>query len=406
MEKVQLSSAHSWWKLSLALLFLGIGVVAFVHGFMQLLSAESGWRQIEAASGQEVSCAQDFVLDYDLGAGETSATVENKAISRLYGQACVDALQLFSNSGQWPERHNIRYLNEHPNETVTVEPGLYKALETLAASGDRTVYLGPIYELYNNIFSCQDDVLTAELDPRQDEDTRQYFADCAAFADDPAAISLEMLGEGQVRLNVSEAYMDFAREQQIESFVDLCWMENAFIIDYLADVLTENGYINGVLSSYDGFLRALGGASEQFGTGLYDLADGQSIPAASLSFGGEMSMVYLHGHPLGEQDSRYYYEFADGRVCTAYLDPADGLCKNAVEALVGFSRSGGCAETLLRLIPVYVADKFRADALDDLAAEGIYTAFCQDRQVLCNAPDVTVSGLYDADGVRYTVPGV
>ena len=282
-----------------------------------------------------------------------------------------------------------------------MEPGLYTALETLAASGDRTVYLGPVYELYNNIFSCQDDALTAEFDPRQDDDTRQYFARCTAFADDPAAISLELLGQGQVRLNVSEAYLAFAREQQIESFVDLYWMENAFIIDYLADVLTENGYTNGMLSSYDGFVRALGGAADQYGAGLYDLAEGERVQAAALCFDGKMSMVYLHGHPLGEQDSRYYYEFADGRVCTAYLDAADGLCKNAVEALVGFSRTDGCAETLLRLIPIYVAESLDEKALDDLAAEGIYTAWCRDGEVLYTDPELELSDLYDADGIKY-----
>lgn len=388
--------------MALAVVFLAIGVVALVYGLTQLLGASAGWQQIEAATGREASCAEDFVLRYELGAGQTSATAENKALSRLYGDACVAALRMFSNSTDWPAEHNVRYLNEHPNEIVTVQPGLYSALETVQASGDRTLYLGPVYELYNNVFDCQDDALTAEFDPRQSEDTRQYFAACTAYARDPAAVDVELLGEGQVRLHVSAEYLTFAREQEIASFIDFGWMANAFIIDYLADTLIGEGYTRGVLTSCDGFARGLGGSAGPFSFNLFDSAGGLAEPAASVACGGDMAVVYMHGYPMSERESSRYYVMDDGRVLTSYLDTADGLCRGAAADLLVFARNMGCAGALLRLIPAYVADTLSVQALDALAEQGVWSVWCQDRTVYYNSGELTISGLYEAEDTSYS----
>lgn len=402
MEKIELSSAHSGRRMALAVVFLVIGVVALVYGFMQMLGASAGWQQIEAATGREASCAGDFVLRYELGAGQLSATAENKALTRLYGDACVAALRMFSNSADWPEEHNVRYLNEHPNEVVSLQPGLYEALETVHASGDRTLFLGPVYELYNNVFTCQDDVQTAEFDPRQSEDTRRYFAACSAFARDPDAVDVELLGEGQVRLRVSEEYMAFAQAQEIASYIDFGWMENAFIIDYLADTLIAAGYTRGILTSYDGFARGLGGSDEPVSFNLFDSAGGLAEPAASVSCGGDMAAVYLHGYPMSERERSRYYVMGDGSVLTSYLDTADGLCRSAVSDLLIFARDMGCARALLRAIPAYVTDTLRVRALSALAEQGIWSVWCQDRTVYYTSTELTLSGLYQSGSISYS----
>lgn len=388
--------------MALAVLFLAIGVAALVYGFMQLLSSETGWQQIEPDTGRQASCAADFVLYYDLGAGERSASAENKQLSRLYGEACVAALRMFSNSADWPEEHNVRYLNEHPNEAVSVQPGLYRALETVAESGERSLYLGPLHELYDNVFTCQDDVLTAEFDPRQSRDVQRYFDQCLVYANDPAAVDVHLLGDGQVCLAVSEDYMAFAREQQIASFIDFSWMENAFIADYLADAIAEAGYTAGVLSSWDGFVRDLGGSDEAFAVSLYDGGPAGSAPVAKVGYGGGMSGVYLRDYPMYERDGYRFYAMDDGSVLTPYLDTADGLCRSAAADLLGCSWDMGCAEVLLRMIPAYVADELTDRALDGLAEQGVYCVWCRDGTVWYNTDRLTVTDLYAAEDVRYT----
>ncbi len=399
VNEIELSSAHTGRKMVLIVVFLAIAAAMFVYGFMQLLRSDAGWQKIGAVTGQQPSCAEDITLQYELGAGQTSAREESRALSRLYGDACVAALRMFSNTSAWPEEHNVRYLNEHPNEAVTVQPGLYKALETVRASGDRTLYLGPLHEIYGNVFACEDDVLMAQFDPCQNQDVQQYFDRCLAFANDPAAVDVELLGDGQVRLAVSEDYMAFAEEEQIASFIDFDWMENAFIIDYLADTLTEAGYTRGVLSSYDGFVRDLGGSNETFAVSLYD--GGQAGTAvAKVGYGGGMSGVYLRDYPMYEQDRYRFYVMEDGTILSSYLDTSDGRCRSAAADLLGCCWDMGCAETLLRMIPVYVADALSDQALDALAEQGVYCVWCQDGTVWYETNRLTVTDLYEAYTAR------
>ena len=48
-----------------------------------------------------------------------------------------------------------------------------------------------------------------------------------------------------------------AEENEIESFIEFSWLTNALIIDYTADALVKEGFLNGSISSFDGYLRIL-----------------------------------------------------------------------------------------------------------------------------------------------------
>ena len=49
-----------------------------------------------------------------------------------------------------------------------------------------------------NLFQCKEDYETASFDPEQNKVLREEFAVLAAFAADPEAIDLKLLGENQV----------------------------------------------------------------------------------------------------------------------------------------------------------------------------------------------------------------
>lgn len=70
-------------------------------------------------------------------------------------------------------------------------------------------------------------------------------------------MNVELLGGNQVKLSVSDDYLAFAEKNFISDFIDFSWMKNAFITDYVADVMIDNGYTLGSLTSYDGFTRNL-----------------------------------------------------------------------------------------------------------------------------------------------------
>lgn len=436
VQKIELDARHTKVRLALALLFLIVGAALIVYSLSGGFAVQAGWAEIEASAGN-ASCAPDFIFLYPLGT-TASPAAERKALTALYTEACEDAYRIFTNDreadasskaasigetgGAEAAIHNVRYLNDHPNEEIEIDAALYAAFTQIAQSKDRSLYLAPLYEIYDGMFYSDDPARTADFDPRQNERLREWFLKVCAYAADPAQVNLELLGENRARLAVSEEYLAFAREEEVGSFIDFYWMKNAFITDYLASRLTAGGYAAGTLSSFDGFMRNLDATrdtdyslvlyerldageagADETDSGEWDVGEpgtdetrkvapvagraGFEIRQAGvLHYRGARSMVCLRDYPLNESAGRYYCVLPDGEIRTPYLDARDGLCKSAVNDLTAYSESLGCADILLKLIPIYIAEEFQPELLDALAEDGIWSIYCQG-DVLCHTQE-------------------
>lgn len=406
VQKIELETGHTKIRLALALFFLVVGAGLILYSLFSRPAVKAGWTEIEASLGKgEANCSADFTFLYPLGTTDSPAA-EQKALVALYTEACGDAYRIFTNDADGEgvaDVHNVRYLNDNPNEEVEVDAALYAAFAQIAASGDRSLYLAPVYEIYDGVFHCDDPSQTAEFDPRQNDTLRAWFAEVCAYAADPSQVNLELLGDNRVRLNVSEEYLAFAREEEIGSFIDFYWMKNAFIADYLAGRLAAGGYTVGTLSSFDGFLRNLDASEDtDYSLGIYDLADTTIRQAAVLHYRGARNFVCLRSYPLNDAAGQYYCVLSDGEIRTPFLDIRDGLCKNAANDFTAYSENAGCAEILLKLIPIYIAEEFKPEFLTDLAEAGIQSIWCEDA-VICHTEEKAELGeLYDEEDVRYT----
>lgn len=393
IRKVELSEENMKRRFFLMLLFLGIGIAFIVRALLSYLSADSGWQEISASSS-ELNCSEEFVFLYELGSGDQSATAENKALVILYSDACEKAYLLFSTDTEAEDFGNLYTLNANPNEVIEVDETLYEALALVAESGDRSIYLGPAYAYYDDIFYCTDDSQTYEFDPYQNAEIAAYYAEIAAFAQDESAVNIELLGDNQVCLSVSADYLAYAEENGITVFVDFFWMKNAFIIDYLADVLTQNGYTNGCISSYDGFARNLDERGTEFSFAVYSLDGMDILQPAIMQYTSRRSIVYYRSYMMSDQDLIHYYEMSDGEILTSYLDIADGLPKTARDDLIVYSDSAGCAEILLASRAVYVSDSWDETAALALSENEMYVIYTEDGVVYYNDAALVL----DADG--------
>jgi len=208
---------------------------------------------------------------------------------------------------------------------------------------------------------------------------------------DPEMISLEILGNNQVRLNVSEAYLAYAETEEIDVFVDFSWMTNAFIIDYIADVLSDAGYTRGYLVSFDGFTRNLDSRGEVFHQNIFDYDNAGIFVPAAMSYDQPISMVYLRSYPVADEDKWHYYRYEDGDVATILVDPADGVGKAATSELLCYSYEvNSCAQMLMQMIPVFIADEFNDEAPEYLKSQSIGSVWSEGKILYYNDPDLTL----------------
>lgn len=357
--KIEAPSGRVWPRVVLVVTLIAIAAGAFAYGIQALLHRDPGWQQLEAVLPQTVATSE-LTLCYPVKTRE-----EQKTLPVVYTQAADRAYQIFS-GGLYEGIRGLGYLNDHPDETVTVEPELYRALEILENSGSRYLYFAPVYERYRGIYSCQEDSETEYFDPALSREMAAYLDQVRAFAGDPSAVQVTLLGENQVKLTVSQAYREFFLDKELEDYLDFFWLRNAFTVDAVADALAEAGYTGGTLSSFEGFARVLG--EGDYTLTLYTRRGDAIAQAALLDYTGPKSIVTFRDFPLGPMDRAYYYVRSDGTVRTPYIGEADSLCHGAASSLAAFDRERSCGELALALLPIYTADTLDEDALTGLSA--------------------------------------
>ena len=335
-------------RIALIVLALVVAAAAFTAGIRALLDQGSGWQTVDAYP-EGVDCSGDFVLQYYFGEGGASDTVSSKKLSGLYTLALEEAREAFYPQGA------LAAVNASPNEAVEVPSALYQALEKIEAAGDRSVYLAPVYALYGQVFLTEDEDEARRLDPTYNGELGAYAAEVAAFASDPDAVCVELLGEDRVQLRVSEEYLAFAEENGIEAFLDFGWMTNAFIADHVAETLLRGGYTTGYLASFDGFTRTLGPAGMNYSLNLFHREGTEILLPAVLDYAAPVSIVSLRDYPMSEADRWHYFTYSDGSVTTVFADPATGLSRSSLSELTVYAESSGCVELLLAAAPVFIA---------------------------------------------------
>ena len=399
VTRVELDQTNVKLRWILVAVFFVIAIAAFGIGINELLKTEPGWQSVRASSDQPNS-GTEIVLMYDYsGLGATASQV-NKALETKYSQACTDAFAIFSGDISRDGLGNVHHVNASPNQEISVDPALYAAFELLERYANRSIFLAPVYVEYDRIFNSESDPEAAGNDPMKNPDVKAYIEELIGYTSDPLMVSLELLGDNRIRLNVAQAYLDYAAENDIAEFIDFGWMRNAFVIDYLADQLTDAGYTNGYLASYDGFTRNLVEADTPFNMNLFNLEGKDITIPAVMEYVGRTSLVFLRSYPLDELDEWSYHVYEDGEIVSSLIDPDDGVSKSALTNMVSYSKELGCAEITLNLEPVFVNDAFHADAVNALKEKDIFSVWFDGGDLFYNEASLKLQINEDAQGNR------
>lgn len=386
-EHIELSQNHKKVRWILAGVFFVVGAVALGFGLHAVFSVGQGWQTI-SPSATELHCGNSFVFQYDVGAGEEPAAVEFRNLTNVYSQAVMDAYAIFESVEA--EEGNFANLNAHPNETVAVDKGLYEALQKFDKYNSRALYLAPVYAEYARVFACDNEVTAAKQDPAQNPEVQAYIDLVMSYVKDAEQIDLQLLPENQVKLQVSEEYLAFAKKNGIQNLLDFGWMKNAFIADYLAERLISAGYTNGIITSVDGFTRNMDTRKTDYSLNLADRYGDTIYQPGVLQYTGGRSFVFLRNYPLSGSDRDSFFAFESGRIVSDRLNPENGKDEASTDNLLAWSEDLSCSEILLQIYPLYVAEDVSRDALNELALQKLYTLWFEDLQMYCTDTNTNI----------------
>lgn len=388
INRIELSEKNTTLRWIAVFALLVIGAVGITVGIMNLLHKETGWQRVQITT-QERNCSDNFILQYNFSGSGAEATAVNNKLQTAYGEASVKAYQVFTPDEEISGVQNLYYVNRHPNEIITVDPLLYDAFVKM--EGTPWLYLGPAYAHYYNVILGADESMVDVLDPVVSEEAKAYVEKIAAYANDRQAISLELLGENQMILHVSEEYLAFAAAEEIENFIDFGYLTNAFIIDYLAQTLIAQNLTEGYIVSADGYTRNLDSA-HTFSFNIFDRVEELVFPAAVMEYRGPVSMVFLKDFPTANSDVNY--RGREDRFLHLFVDPVDGICRTSVENLVSYSYNKECADVALAMLPSFVGSDFSVP-------EDVFSVWCEDELICYNDTAVSFSELLKSEKMTY-----
>ena len=368
VTKVELSEKHIKLRIIVVIIALVVGAVFIALGVRACVSAEKGWQQI-TASDSSSSAAGGFTFMYNVGQGGMDATIERRSVTSVYTDAAAKAYRMFDNYSEGGGMSNI---NSNVGTPVEVSAELYDALAKMVEKGGRLLYYAPFFEIYERLFSCEFDYEAKMYDPNKNSDVSSFFGKISQYANDPDAISLELLDGNKVILHVSDEYAAFAKENDIDHLVGFSWLEGAFSGDYIAQKLKEAGFTYGYIVGKDGTYINLDDSGNSYSYSLYGGSGFDVYNIGRVSFSGAVSGVSLRSFIFAGDELFYIYE--NGETVTPYID-ANGYNLAAANSMVVYSHDGSCADSALAAAKIYISEKIDKDLVSSFKEEGIFTVY-------------------------------
>lgn len=400
IEEIPVSERFLGGRVIGLVVMIAVAMAAFSYALIHLLGTEPGWREVELRNDAKTTIGGEFVFQYQLGVSGRNATEEYKQLQQCYTDALDEAYWIFGTDSAGGYA-NLGDLCARPGEPVSVEPALYEALTLLEQYESRYLYLAPVYQMYRSLFGCDNDSETVHFDPAENEDAADFCRRIAEFAGDPESIRIELLGDYTARLIVSEEYQRFAAENGITQFVEFFWLRNAFVLDYVAERLEENGFYAGTITSFDGFTRTLDQSDTAYSFNLYDRVEETVYLAAEMQYQGAASLVFFRDYPINSLDEINYYVMENGQIRSPFISPQTVLCSSAVHNLAAISTQYGCAEVALQILPIYLAEEFVPERLRETAKQGTDAVWCVDRTIYSTSDTVSFAALFENGTVQY-----
>ncbi len=311
IENLEVSKKHLPLRITLFVLAVVVAVAAFTYGVKKLGGNEPGYAAVSArADGDAPLYASDIRLTYHFDGGSRDIRVLKNEISDAYSGALGRLYKLLDARNEYPGyAGSLAELNRRVNREVTLPRELFdilrEAMDLTQREEGYSVFAAPLYEEWERIAYAAD---AAEFDPLADPDEAERLQAIAAQCADPENRSLEIVDEAGcvVRLNVSQAYLDFLEAYELSGVVlDLGPMKNAWILRGVASALEQRGYSDGFLNTLGGLGLALSGSVEGEYV-MYSYVNNTATLAATFPISSGTAGAAFTAFPVTEEAAGYY----------------------------------------------------------------------------------------------------
>ncbi len=348
VQKIELDESNVKLRIFAVVAMIVIAATAFGFGISMLVKGNTEWTEAECIMADS-NCSGDFRFGFFATGRRMKTSVEAE-----YSKACVDAYAIFSAKERFADVNNLWKLNNEPNTRVVLEKELYDALWEVAESGMPYFYLGPVFNEYESLCLSESDEEAAGFDPERSAEARDFREKLLGFIGSRDDIELLFLGDNTVELLVSEEYAAFREENGKFPYIDLGWMKNAFVTDYIAGKLKESKLnIAGILDCNDGFRCYLADGEVE----LKD-NDKENYLYHNIKEIGTGNVVLYHDKPLtdpiGDSERIRYYKYADGTVVHSYIRYPDGVPATEPGYATCSSDKMDCSQIMLETIDSYI----------------------------------------------------
>ena len=242
-------------RLAVFLLAALIAVGSVTAGVLGFLHRDSGYHDVDYSVQTAVTLFDSGVhLRYYLSGSSSRIRADLREVQDVYSDALLWAYRQLDEDGTYEGVRNLASLNAAPGEWVEISAfladTLRDALRRTEAGQGYSLFAGPLFREWRTLRWLEE---PAEADPVNRPEEADLLREMTAWLRDPDAFSLEV-EDGRARLNVSEPYRAWARENDIGAPVlSLNLMKDVYLLEYVAGQLRGRGFSSGYLYTDSGF---------------------------------------------------------------------------------------------------------------------------------------------------------
>ena len=332
-----------------ALAFI-VAVSAFAVAVTSLGHKETGYYEITAPADDETPrYASGLSFLYYLEGSSSQIKRELTQLQTDYGSALKRSYMLLDAENRYEGLNNLASLNQSPGQALELDDRLFAVLQDAAARSARqegySLYAGPLYAEWNSILWAFE---PRDYDPLFNEEEAGRLQALAEAVNSPGAIQLTVTDEEKrmLRLDVAPDTLALLREKERETVIlDLNLLHDAYLLRLTAEILAQQGYTRGYLSTDSGLTLSLSGHSGG-AYALYGLnGAGEILPAATAEAAPGSACSQLRAFPYEEGEIGYYSVESGGRSYLRHPNvPAAGEYANALLSSAVLSEYGDVVE--------------------------------------------------------------